>query len=289
MRMHAEVNAPDREPWSYGIVHEQLNRRAIELRYRLLPHIYGVMREASQTGVPAMRPLFLEFPDDAKTYALGDQFLFGRDLLVAPVVREGAAERSLYLPAGDWYDFWTGRRHQGGRELRVPVTLESIPVFARAGAFVFEQPVVQHTGAMAGQPLEVVVYPAAESSALHYEDDGETRAYLQGAFRERRFALRCGADGCRIEVGAGTGSFKPKPRELRFRIAWDGPLRAARVGDQALRSLSEAELAREASGFAQADGWLIVKLPDRPEAFQLTLEPTSPTPSPSPTRGSGGS
>ena len=94
---------------------------------------------------------------------------------------------------------------------------------------------------------------------------------------------------CRIEVGAATGSLKPDPRELRFRIAWDGPLREARVGDQTLRSFSEAELAREASGFAQTDGWLIVKLPDRPEAFQLTLEPRPAGPPPSPTRGSGGS
>jgi alpha-glucosidase len=273
MRMHAELNSPDREPWSYGIAHEQLNRRAIELRYRLLPQLYGVMREASRTGLPAMRPLFLEFPDDPRTYNLNDQFLFGRDLLVAPVVREGAAARGVYLPAGDWYDFWTGKRHSGGREIQVPVTLETIPVFARAGAFVFQQPVVQHTGERAGLPLEVSVYPAAESTGLLYEDDGESRAYLEGAFLERRFLQRRSERGCRIEVGAAAGAFKPAPRELRIRLAWEGPLRGVRLGSEALRGFSEAELERQPTGFARSEGWAVVKLRDRPEAFQVALEP----------------
>lgn len=273
MRMHAEVNAPDREPWSYGMAQEQLNRRAIELRYELLPHIYGVMREASVTGVPAMRPLFLEFPDDPKTYALNDQFLFGRDLLVAPVVREAASERSVYLPTGDWYDFWTGRRHAGGREVRIPVTLESIPVFVRGGAFVFRQPVVQHTGEMPGQPLEVTVYPADESTGSQYEDDGESRAYLEGAFLERRFSQRRTGGACRIDVAAGAGSFRPAPRDLRLGILWDGPLRRVRVRNEDLRPFAEDELARQPTGWARAEGRVVVKLRDRLEAFQVALEP----------------
>ena len=113
MRSHSEFGAPDKEPWAFGFQFEEVNRHAIELRYRLLPHIYNVMRQASETGLPAFRPLFLEFPEDDKLAARDDQFLFGADLLVAPVLREGDTTRSVYLPKADWYDYWTGRHYLG--------------------------------------------------------------------------------------------------------------------------------------------------------------------------------
>ena len=150
MRTHTTFGTPDQEPWSYGLLHEDLNRRAIELRYELLPHLYNLLRESSDTGAPAFRPLLYEFPADEVTYRRDDQFMLGRDLLVAPVLREAVREREVYLPAGEWFDFWTGRPYAGGKAHRLPVTLESIPVFVRGGGFVFRQPVVQHTGEMAG-------------------------------------------------------------------------------------------------------------------------------------------
>src|SRR5438445_320894 len=146
MRTHTTFGTPDQDPWSYGTEHEALNRRAIELRYELLPHIYNVMHDASVSGLPALRPLMLEFPNDPATYALDDEVMFGSDLLIAPVLWPHASERSVYLPPGTWVDFWTGARFTGGTGHRVPVTLRSIPIFARAGALVFEHPVVQHTG-----------------------------------------------------------------------------------------------------------------------------------------------
>src|SRR5687767_4960719 len=126
------------------------------MRYELLPTVYNVMEEASRTGLPAFRPLLLEYPDDAATYGLGDQFLFGRDVLVAPALRELATEREIYLPRGAWYDYATGRRFEGGRKIKVPLALDRIPVFLRAGSVLFRQPVLQHTGERAGQPLRVL-------------------------------------------------------------------------------------------------------------------------------------
>ena len=98
MRTHTAIGTPDQEPWSYGTVHEAINRSAIELRYRLLPHIYNVMAESSATGLPAMRPLVLEYPDDPRTWGLDDQFMLGRDLLLAPVLQE-AQPQPRPLPA----------------------------------------------------------------------------------------------------------------------------------------------------------------------------------------------
>jgi alpha-glucosidase len=274
MRMHTELGSPDQEPWSYGPRYEEINRRAIELRYELLPHVYNVMQEASATGVPAFRPLFLEFPEDERTYAINDQVLFGRDLLVAPVLRAEATERGVYLPAGDWYDFWNGRRHTGSTGIRVPVTLESIPVFVRGGAFVFRQPVVQHTGEMSGQPLRVYVYPAAESEASLYEDDGATREYLRGQFLQRRFVQRRSGSACTIDVAAAEGPWRPAARGLQLHVLTDAVPRRVLLGSQALPALGEADLAKQASGWARtADGFVIVKLPDRFEAFRISIEP----------------
>ena len=181
--------------------HEAVNRRAIELRYELLPHVYNVMEEASRTGLPALRPLVLEYPDDgADVRDARTSSCSARDLLVAPVLRE-AQTAARGLPArGRLVRLLDGpARWAGGRWIEVPVTLDSIPIYVRGGAFVFRQPVVQHTGRDAG--------PAAHRGRLSgddagggtlYEDDGETLDYTRGVFLRRRFAVaRTGTAGRR--------------------------------------------------------------------------------------------
>jgi alpha-glucosidase len=273
MRAHTEIGSPDQEPWSYGVAHEAINRRAIELRYELLPHIYNVMRESSESGLPAFRPLLLEYPEDPRTYNLNQQFLFGRDLLVAPVLREAVREQELYLPAGEWYDFSTGRAWSGGRSISVPVTLDSIPVFVRAGAFVFRQPVVQHTGEMAGQALRVHVYPAAQSEARLYEDDGETLAYRRGVALSRRFEQRRSGTSCSISVGAPEGAYRPAARSLELWVRFDGQPRSVSVGSEVLPRVAAEQLAAQARGWTSTEGgFVVVKLPDRWEAFRVALD-----------------
>ena len=274
MRTHTTWGTDDQEPWSYGTAHEIVNREAIELRYRLLPHIYNVMQQASETGVPAMRPLFLEFPSDGRTWDQDDQFMFGSDLIVAPVLRPGERQRGVYLPAGTWYDFWTGRAYDGGRDHWLPVTLRSIPIFVRAGAFIFQQPVVQHTGEMPGQPLRVSVYPADSSSSSLYEDDGGTLQYRQGAFSRRRFTQtrgrdeRTGRDRATIEVAAPEGPHRPAARPLVLSVNWAGEPSSVSVaaGGGAASTLDRftpTELEAQARGWALAeDGFVIVKIPD---------------------------
>ncbi|MGZ4808570.1 MAG: glycoside hydrolase family 31 protein, partial [Thermoanaerobaculia bacterium] len=180
MRDHTVFGSPDQEPWSFGVEHEAINRRAIELRYELLPYLYSAMRDAAESGVPAMRPLMLEFPSDEGTYGTDDEFLFGSDLLIAPVLTEAATQRSVYLPAGEWYDYWTGTQYAGGKSINVPVTLSSIPIFVRGGGFVFAQPVVQHTGEMPASTLIVSAFPGTASERWLYEDDGNGFDYRRG-------------------------------------------------------------------------------------------------------------
>jgi len=125
----------DNEVWSYGDEAYAIFRDLLLLRERLRPYIMEQMGKASHTGAPPMRPLFFDFPDDARCQAVADQFMFGPDLLVAPVLAEGARSREVYLPAGtQWTDAWTGRQIDGGCTLTAPAPLDRIPLYLRNGA-----------------------------------------------------------------------------------------------------------------------------------------------------------
>jgi alpha-glucosidase len=273
MRTHTTLGTPDQEPWSYGTYHEALNRRAIELRYELLPHIYKVMREASLTGVPAFRPLLLEFPDDPNTYGMEDQFMFGSDLLVAPVLREGMTEREVYLPKGEWFDYWTGQQHRGGARIRVPVTLASIPIFVRAGSVLMSQPIVQHTGEMPGQPLRVRVYPGPPREAGLYEDDGESLDYTRGEWLLRQVTSDSTDRTSTVEIGSPSGSYRPAPRSLEVSVPWVGEPSRVVVGDgQALPRVAPDALRTQASGWTVDQGFVIVRQPDSFGVVRVTIE-----------------
>ena len=143
---------------------EPICRKYLELRYRMLPYLYSAIRECTVTGLPVMRALWLHYPKDPKAVACRDQYLWGRDILVAPILEKGAASRNVYLPSGAWYDFWTQQRLEGGREFSRPVDLEKIPIFVRAGAILPLGPVKQHTAEKVDQPLSLSIYPGADAS-----------------------------------------------------------------------------------------------------------------------------
>src|SRR5947199_63737 len=125
---------------------EPICRKYLDLRYRLLPYLYTAIRESHGTGLPVMRALWLHYSGDPAAVARGDEYLWGRDMLVAPVTEKGATSRTLYLPRGTWYDFWTNEAISGGSEITRPVDLETIPLYVRAGAIIATGPVKQHTG-----------------------------------------------------------------------------------------------------------------------------------------------
>jgi alpha-glucosidase len=275
MRSHSELGAPDKEPWAFGYQYEPINRRAVELRYELLPYIYNVMAEANQTGLPAMRPLFLEYPEDENAASVDDEFLFGSDLLVAPVLWEEATERTVYLPKGDWYDYWTGRRLEGGVKTNLPVTLESIPLFVRGGGFVFRQPVVQYTGQMPGQPLQVLVAPAAESEAAFYEDDGASLDYQKKGFVKRRFRQTRNGDAIVVETSAPEGEYRPVNRDLELQLPLDRAPRevSVKVGGKeiVLPRLEGDAFGKSPRGWRYEGDSVTVKDNDRFEAETFTI------------------
>jgi alpha-glucosidase (family GH31 glycosyl hydrolase) len=152
----------------------------LELRYRMLPYLYSAVRECSLTGMPVMRAMWLHYPDDAAAVARADQYLWGPSILVAPVTEQGATSRTLYLPRGTWYDFWTGERMEGGREISRPVDLETTPLYVRAGSLIPMGPIKQYVDEKVDQPLSISIYPGSDASFLLYEDDGISFNYRKG-------------------------------------------------------------------------------------------------------------
>ncbi|HYT76222.1 MAG TPA: TIM-barrel domain-containing protein [Vicinamibacterales bacterium] len=198
---------------------ESICRKYLELRYRLMPYIYSAVRETSLTGLPVLRALWLHYPDDPIAVARGDEYLWGRDILVAPVVEKGATSRRLYLPRGAWFDFWTQERIAGGREIDRPVDLETMPVYIRAGAIVPMGPVKQYTSESSGGPLSVTVYPGADGSFELFEDDGASFEYRRGGWMG--IALRWMDRDRRLSMSLMPGSRMRPPmvREIEIRVA----------------------------------------------------------------------
>ncbi len=161
---------------------EPICKKYLELRYQLMPYIYTAVKDTCDTGLPIIRAMWIHYPDDATAVARGDQYLFGRDMLVAPVVEKDATSRSVYLPKGAWYDMWTFEKHEGGKEITRTVDLATIPVYIRAGAVIPTGPIKQYTGQKVDAPLTLTVYPGADGTSTLYEDDGETFDYHKGEF-----------------------------------------------------------------------------------------------------------
>src|SRR5690606_9351200 len=152
------------------------------------PYIYTYAREAYDTGLPIMRPLLLEYPSDVETYELDDQFLFGEELLVAPVVEEGVTYRKVYLPKGNWLDYNNPKKNFKGRQsIDYDTPLEVIPMFVKEGAIIPKMPVMPYIGAMKNAPLILEIFPAAKPSEFTiYEDEGTNNDYRNDHFSKTK-------------------------------------------------------------------------------------------------------
>jgi alpha-glucosidase (family GH31 glycosyl hydrolase) len=160
---------------------EPVCQKYLNLRYQLMPYTYTITREAHDTGLPLMRALWLHYPDDPEAVKLGDEFLWGRDLLIAPVTEKSAKSRRVYLPAGNWFDWWTGEKVEGRRWIERPVDLATMPIYVRAGAIVPLDPVRQYTAQPVTEPTTLRVYPGANGMFTLYDDDGQSLSYRDGS------------------------------------------------------------------------------------------------------------
>ncbi|MBL0387006.1 glycoside hydrolase family 31 protein [Tumebacillus sp. ITR2] len=186
-RNHSAIGFARQEPWSFGEEFEAVVKKYIEMRYVFLPHLYTLFHEASVSGLPVVRPLVLEYPQDPKTYNMSDEFLFGDSILIAPITQPGTDHRAVYLPAGTWVDYHTGEVHEGGRTILAHAPLDVLPMYVKQGAVFATGNVVQHSGEK--QDITFHVY-AGTGSYSFYEDDAETFAYQDGAYNLLRLEQR---------------------------------------------------------------------------------------------------
>lgn len=242
-RDHAEKGTGDQEPWVGGHAQEDIRRHFIEERYRLLPYLYTLADESSRTGLPMLRPLFLEFPDafadrhpiDIDLSASGE-FMLGPDLLVTPPHYPDEAESYVVeLPSDGWYDFWSGApvvpasqpnadATGSASDVKAPHTIEisprldNLPVFVRAGSILPLAPIVQNTGETPRGPLTLQVYVGGHCGGSLYQDDGTTFAYKTGSFLRMEFTCDRSSDDLRIHISATTGAFSPWWKQIRLEV-----------------------------------------------------------------------
>ncbi len=238
-RAHKAGGSP--EPYQFGPAVEQSTRHYLQLRYRLLPYIYSYAWEASQLGLPLVRPLALEFPDDPRSVDTpGDEYLFGRELLVAPVLFEGQTNRKVYFPPGRWIDWDYGYEYAGGREWVVAAPPNRIPVAVRAGAIIPLAPDMKNTGEKPWDPLTLEVFPSGRSSFTLYRDDGATFAYRQGEHTLTRITAEETGGSIRLILDESNQRFTPSTYRVRFHL--DRTPAAVRVAAMPVEPVAAGEV-----------------------------------------------
>ena len=246
------ADAP-REIWQFGQKGEPVYdaiEKTIRLRYRFIPYLYSTAWQVTSNNASYMRPLFSDFAADSRVWDMTDEFLFGSSILAAPIVvsqyteervvkgdamtgwdRNNVSESSPvgtvdwsakkttvnYLPKGaDWYDFWTGQRHKGGKSVTTETTLDRVPMFVRAGSIVPLGPEMQYVGEQSWQELEIHVYPGADATFTLYEDEGDSYRYEQGVYSTITF--RWNERSRTLTIGERQGSYPGMLNTRRFII-----------------------------------------------------------------------
>ncbi len=218
MRSHG--SGADRAIYQFGSEGESYYSciaRYINLRYSLLPYIYSTARRVHADGYSFMRAMGIAYPTDTKTHELKDQFMFGRDLLVAPVVESEATNRNVYLPMGDgWTDVWTGEQYEGGQQITRNVALAIMPMYVRQGSIMPWGPKVQHSAESDWDNLEIRIYPGADGTFTLYEDERDNYNYEKGRFTEIPFTWN-DSDGT-LTIGHREGEYDGMLKKRHFRI-----------------------------------------------------------------------
>lgn len=241
-RGHTMINTRDSEPWSYGEEVEQISRNYIRFRYQLLPYIYAVFFESSQTGMPVQRSLAIDYAHDARVYngQYHHQYLFGPSLLVVPVESNKEFVR-VFFPPGDWYYLFDGRRFSGDQEMIVDSPIHMLPVYVKAGAIIPMQMPVQNTKTTVDELILHVYNGDTDNHFDFYEDDGATFDYEREAYARRIIAFLPAQRKIILEAQAGT--FSTSLEKVRLVLHGFGGLHQIKVDGQTL------DCQRETNGY----------------------------------------
>jgi alpha-glucosidase len=278
MRGHSVINEKNKEPWEYGAEFTDINRQTINLRYRLLPYIYTTMATASTEGLPAMRPIMLEFPEDESLSDIDDEFMFGSDILVAPVLEEGENTRSVQLPSGTWYDYWSSAKFPGKSRITVEAPVGRLPFFIRAGAVIPTEPLSQYIGETPVDPLTLIALPppaGTHYTSNYYEDDGISLQYEQGSYFKRLYTLSASASSLTLNMSAVEGTYTPSPRRVQtqFRGIPEQPA-TVRIGQKRVERSEKTDLSLRSPqwSYERATRTVLVTFQDTKLAVQIDVQ-----------------
>jgi alpha-glucosidase len=227
----------------HGPEHEAIRRKYIELRYKLMPYLYTGIEEMSRTGLPLMRPVFLEYPQASDFYGDNRDFLFGRDFFVAPVTTDMVDAEEIALPPGEWYDFWTNAKLSSKEKFTLQPRLDEMPLYVRAGAIVPMQPLVQSTEETPNGPLELRVYlPNSNASGdcrgTLYQDDGHTFAYQKGEILRVNYSCQVSSGAVTVSSTTEKSAYQPWWNSVKLTIYGAlTPPKEVRIGEQTIHEL----------------------------------------------------
>jgi alpha-glucosidase len=288
-RDHTETGTGPQEPWVGGPAQEDIRRRFIDERYRLMPYLYTLAEESSRTGLPMLRPIFLDYPMGASDghpidtdAGAGSEFLLGHDLLIAPSpYPEEPDAYTVEFPTADWYDYWTGKRVEAPMRKAPPAdtglppsagdlvpltaqihpTLDSLPVFVRGGAILPVAPLVQSTDEKPQGPLTLRVFAGPDCRGDLYLDDGHTYAFRDGQSLRMSFTCKVTPEALSVTISR-QGTYKPWWKELRLEIYGWQPKKDTAVERGETESLT----------VQRSDGVVGLAVPDSGGDMTLTIE-----------------
>ncbi|WP_305085686.1 TIM-barrel domain-containing protein [uncultured Clostridium sp.] len=192
-RNHSTIGSREQEPWAFDKITEDINRKYIKLRYTLIKYLYDMMYKCENSGEPIIRPLLFNYQNDKRTYEINDEFNFGDNILVAPVVEQGARQRLVYLPKGDnWIDYWTGEEHEGGKYIIKDAPLDICPIFIKALSIIPIGKEQNYVGENNEDILTIKIYlgkEEGEATYTHILDDGESFDYRDGKLN--KYIINC--------------------------------------------------------------------------------------------------
>lgn len=189
----------------------------INLRYSLLPYIYSTAWDVTHHSGSIMRALFMDFEQDKQVYDIGNQYMFGKSIMVSPVTKAGLKEQAVYLPAGTlWYDFWTGKTEEGGKSITAATPIDIMPLYVKAGAIIPWGPKVQFAEEKKWDNLEIRIYPGADGDFTLYEDENDNYNYETGKYTETPF--HWDNNSRTLTIGKKNGDFKGSLVNRKFNI-----------------------------------------------------------------------
>lgn len=218
-RNHSSLGTRDQEPWTFDKETEEINKKYIKLRYKILPYLYDSMWEGEKTGAPIIRPLLFNYQDDKKTYEINDEFLCGDNILVAPIVEQGSKQRLVYLPKGNkWIDFWTNEIHDGGEYIIKEAPLDICPIFIKASSIIPMALEQNFIGEKEQDTLILSIYLSDEDEKFtytHYLDDGESFNYRNGIYNEYEISIE-NKENLNISFITKNNKYAKNYRKVRF-------------------------------------------------------------------------